>query len=130
MRGLNLRQGLALLVLAWGALLGGCGGQTPPPSLSIEGLPSLLESSPNGEAQLDFKLASSTGYEGEVIYRLLEDNQPVSWATLSPEREQVSIRKGERRPTSMKGPFHQSGPYGSEDLVAPGCLPRGPAQGQ
>jgi hypothetical protein len=93
MRGLNLRWAITLLVVASGALLGGCGGPPPPPSLSIEELTSSVESSPGSEVSLNFKLASTTGYNGEVTYALLENNQRVTWATLSPEREQVSIPK-------------------------------------
>jgi hypothetical protein len=116
MRGLNLRWAITLLVVASGALLGGCGGPPPPPSLSIEELTSSVESSPGSEVSLNFKLASATGYNGEVTYALLENNQRVTWATLSPEREQVSIPKNGRRPTSLRVRFANDAPTGEKTL--------------
>jgi hypothetical protein len=116
MRGLNLRWAITLLVVASGALLGGCGGPPPPPSLSIEELTSSVESSPGSEVSLNFKLASTTGYSGEVTYALLENNQRVTWATLSPEREQVSIPKDGRRPTSLRVRFANDAPTGEKTL--------------
>jgi hypothetical protein len=116
MRGLNLRWAITLLVVASGALLGGCGGPPPPPSLSVEELTSSVESSPGSEVSLNFKLASTTGYNGEVTYALLENNQRVTWATLSPEREQVSIPKNGRRPTSLRVRFANDAPTGEKTL--------------